>query len=178
MVSTPVFSARPRCTEKRISWMFLRIRVLVLWIAERIPVWSWNMQTYGPSSSCTVFRKCFRACILWAFFFTHFCVLKLLFIIRHLKTFVVYTSVMIRCCIKMRPSIKFLSHIILLSMPRSSKWSLPCRFSGQNFVRIIHLSHASYMPGPSYPNDILWRIQSMKLLIMQSSPAFCCFLPT
>jgi hypothetical protein len=48
---------------------------------------------------------------------------------------------------------KICSNIILQPMPRSSKWSLPLRFSDQNFVHISHLSHESYM----------------KLLNMQSS---------
>jgi hypothetical protein len=35
-------------------------------------------------------------------------------------------------------------------MPRSSKWSLLCRFSDQNFVCASHLSHVYYMPIPSF----------------------------
>jgi hypothetical protein len=36
-------------------------------------------------------------------------------------------------------------------MPTSSKWSLPFRFSNQNFVHISHLRQVHYMPHPSYP---------------------------
>jgi hypothetical protein len=48
------------------------------------------------------------------------------------------------------PKIHF--NIVLSSMPRSSKWSLPFRLSNQNFVRISHLAHASFdMLHSSYP---------------------------
>jgi len=36
------------------------------------------------------------------------------------------------------------------SMPRSSKWSLPFRFSNQNIICISHISHACYMSLPSH----------------------------
>jgi len=35
----------------------------------------------------------------------------------------------------------------------------------------------SHTPRTDHPNNIWWRVQVMKLLIMQSSPAFCHFLP-
>jgi len=61
----------------------------------------------------------------------------------------------------------------------STLWSLPFRFSDQNFVYISHLSHACYMPRPSHPpwldhpNRIRWSLRVMKLLIMLSSSACC-----
>jgi len=72
--------------------------------------------------------------------------------------------------------------IIFLSMPISSEWSLPFRFSNQNFVYISHLSLACYIPPLSHPlwlhhlDNIWWRIQAVKLLIMHSYPASCHFL--
>jgi hypothetical protein len=48
-------------------------------------------------------------------------------------------------------SFKFCSKIILPSMPKSSKWSLPFGLSDQNFVNISHLSHASQKPWPPHP---------------------------
>jgi hypothetical protein len=41
--------------------------------------------------------------------------------------------------------------ITLLSMPWSSKWSLPFRFPDYNVACISHLLHACYMPLSSYP---------------------------
>jgi len=52
----------------------------------------------------------------------------------------------------------------------SSDWSLPFRFSGQNFARISHLSHAFYMTRSSHPpwfdfhNNIWWSVQHIQLL--------------
>jgi hypothetical protein len=69
------------------------------------------------------------------------------------------------------------SNIILPSTLRSSKWFLPFRFSNHNIVCIYHLSHPCYMSRPSHthwidrPNNIWWRVQVMKLIIMQPSPA-------
>jgi len=70
------------------------------------------------------------------------------------------------------------SNIILpsTSTSTSSEWSLPIRFSDKHFVCISLLSHMCYTPRPSHtlwldhPNNI-WRLQVMKLLIMQCSPA-------
>jgi len=65
---------------------------------------------------------------------------------------------------------KIHSNIILSSTHRSSEWFPPFRFSD-------HHSHTFYMPSPSYlprfdhPNNILWSVQVMKLLITQSFPA-------
>jgi len=44
--------------------------------------------------------------------------------------------------------------ILILSShlrPFYSEWSLPFRFSGQNFLTIFHFSHACYMPHSSHP---------------------------
>jgi hypothetical protein len=68
-------------------------------------------------------------------------------------------------------------------MPRSSKRCLPFRSSNQNFAHISHFSHVCQVTRPSHPpcfhhpNNIWWSVQVMKFLIMQSSPAFCHFLP-
>jgi hypothetical protein len=67
-------------------------------------------------------------------------------------------------------------------MPSSSRRSLPCRFSNRNIVCITHLSHACYIFRPSHPlwfdrPNNRWSVQVMKLLIMQSSPVSCHFLP-
>jgi hypothetical protein len=79
---------------------------------------------------------------------------------------------------------KIHSNIVLPSMPRSSKWSLPFRFSNQNIVGISCLSHTCYIP-PSrhppwfdHPNNNCWSVQVTKLLIMLSppAPATCPFL--
>jgi hypothetical protein len=43
---------------------------------------------------------------------------------------------------------KIHSNIILLYISKSSEWSVPFRFSNQNFVYISHYSHAYYMTGP------------------------------
>jgi hypothetical protein len=56
------------------------------------------------------------------------------------------------------------------STPRSSKWSLPFKFSDQNCVCISDFSHACYIPRPSHiplfdhPNNIWWRVPVLKLL--------------
>jgi len=52
------------------------------------------------------------------------------------------------------------SHIIFPSTPRSTEWSLPFRFTDQNFVRIYNLSHAATRPANlppqiDHPNNIL-----------------------
>jgi len=62
---------------------------------------------------------------------------------------------------------KFHSNIILQTMPMSSEWSLPFRFSDQNFLRISHLTHACYMLRPSRPlwldhlNNAMWSVEVM-----------------
>jgi len=80
-------------------------------------------------------------------------------------------------------SSKIRSNIIFLSVPRSFEWPLPFRFYDRHFVCIFHLSHPCYVPRPCHPspfhhpNNILWSIQIMKLLVMQFSPPFCHILP-
>jgi hypothetical protein len=65
---------------------------------------------------------------------------------------------------------KIRSNIILPSMPRSSEWSLPFRFSDHNFVCVSHLSNACNMSRPSHPpsfehcNNTWLSIQVTKLL--------------
>jgi len=72
---------------------------------------------------------------------------------------------------------KIHSNIIFQSTSSSCDRSLPFRISNQNLLCISHLSHAIYMPHPSHPlwldhsNKVWWRVQVMKLRIMQSSPA-------
>jgi hypothetical protein len=64
---------------------------------------------------------------------------------------------------------------VLLFMPRSSEWSLLFRLPNQNFICILYLPCACYMPHPSNPpwsdnrNNMWWRAQILKLLIMQLS---------
>lgn len=66
-------------------------------------------------------------------------------------------------------------------MPRASKWSLPVRFLKMKFC-IFHLPHAIYtsclsvLPWFDNDNNICWRVQNMKLLLMYYFPAFCSFL--
>jgi hypothetical protein len=63
---------------------------------------------------------------------------------------------------------KIHSNIIFPSMPRSSVWSLPFRFSAEILIRISHPSYACYMPHLCHPpwldnpNNILWSIRVMK----------------
>jgi hypothetical protein len=45
---------------------------------------------------------------------------------------------------------KIHSNIISLFMPKSSEWSLPFKYSDQNFVCTSHLHHACYMRRPSH----------------------------
>jgi len=78
---------------------------------------------------------------------------------------------------------KVRSNIILPSTPRSSEWSLSFGISDQNFVCISRLSRAYFIDRLSHPprycqlNNIFWSVQVMKLLVMQSPPASCHFLP-
>jgi hypothetical protein len=72
---------------------------------------------------------------------------------------------------------KIHSDIILPSILRSAKCSLPFRFSDQSNV-CIYLFLACYMSRPSHPplfvhpNNIWQSVQVMKLVVMQFSPAF------
>jgi hypothetical protein len=58
-------------------------------------------------------------------------------------------------------------------MPRSSQWSLAFRPPNQNPVNISPLPHAYHMsssphsPWFNHPNNIWWRIQALKFIIMQ-----------
>jgi hypothetical protein len=67
---------------------------------------------------------------------------------------------------------------ILPSTPRSSEWSLSFGLSHQNPAQFSPLSHACHMPRPPHfprfdlPNDMWWRVQIMKLPIVQLSPLF------
>jgi hypothetical protein len=60
-------------------------------------------------------------------------------------------------------------------MPRSSQWSLPFGPPNQNSVRTSLLPHACRMSRPphpprfNHPNNIQWRIQAVKFIIMQFS---------
>jgi hypothetical protein len=47
--------------------------------------------------------------------------------------------------------IKVHFNIILLSIPGSSEWPLPCRPSNENPVHICHNPSACYMPRPFTP---------------------------
>jgi len=55
---------------------------------------------------------------------------------------------------------KIYSRIIILPTPRSSEWSLPFRFSDQNFVYISYPFHGCYVSRPchshwfDHPNNI------------------------
>jgi len=59
------------------------------------------------------------------------------------------------------------SNIIIPSMSRSSGWSLPFRFSNQNTICILHLSHACYMTCPCHPPYILCTLHEI-IKIFQS----------
>ena len=75
--------------------------------------------------------------------------------------------------------LKIRLNIILPSAPGSPKLSLSLRFSQQKPVYASAFIHMSYMPSPphssqfNYPNNIRWRLQVIKLLIMYFSPLHC-----
>jgi len=56
---------------------------------------------------------------------------------------------------------KIHSNIIIPSTPWSSEWSLPFKFSKQNFVRMSHFSHACYMFAS---NNFRWSVKLWSLL--------------
>jgi hypothetical protein len=66
-------------------------------------------------------------------------------------------------------------NVILPPMPRSSLWSLAFGLPNQNPVSTSPLPHACHMSLPSHPpwfnhpNNIRWRIQTVKFIIMQFS---------
>jgi hypothetical protein len=75
-------------------------------------------------------------------------------------------------------------YIILPSMLSTSEWSFPLSLFSQNFVRISHLTHAHYIPPPppqshlpwhDYAN-IWWKVQIIKVLIVQFPPPSCHFI--
>jgi hypothetical protein len=61
-------------------------------------------------------------------------------------------------------------------MPRSCQWSLPFGPPNQNPVNTSPLPHVHPMSCPphpprfNHPNNIRWRIQAVKYIIMQFSP--------
>jgi hypothetical protein len=67
-------------------------------------------------------------------------------------------------------------NVILPPTPRSSQWSLTYGLPNQNPVNTSPLPHACHMSRPphppwfNHPNNIRWRIQAMKFIIMQFSP--------
>jgi hypothetical protein len=70
-------------------------------------------------------------------------------------------------------------NIIPSFISMSSKWSLPFKFSDQNYVRISHIFHSCYMSRPSHshrllcPNNIRWTnytVQTTELLVIQLFP--------
>jgi hypothetical protein len=73
------------------------------------------------------------------------------------------------------PKIHF--NIILPSILRSSEWSLPLRFSNQNFYAFLISPYALRAPPTSSSliclRNIWWRVQIVELLIMQFSLASC-----
>jgi hypothetical protein len=80
-------------------------------------------------------------------------------------------------------SSKIYFNIIFPPTSRSSKWSLSFWISHQNRMCIPLLPHVCYIPVLSHPpwldhsNYIWWRVQIMKFIIVQFSPAFYCFIP-
>jgi hypothetical protein len=62
-------------------------------------------------------------------------------------------------------------------MPRSSKWSLQVFQPKLCMHFSLHMCHVPCSFNPHRPNNILWWVQIVKLLIMQFSPVSCYFLP-
>jgi hypothetical protein len=71
-------------------------------------------------------------------------------------------------------------NIVLPFIPWS-RWFLPFRFVSQKYLRICRLSHACYMSNPysfpcfPLPNNVGWRIKTVKLIIWSFHPLdhFC-----
>jgi hypothetical protein len=67
-------------------------------------------------------------------------------------------------------------NVILTPMPESSQWSLTFGPPNQNSVNIsplpnaCHMSRPSHLPWFNHPNNIWWRIQAVKFIVMQFSP--------
>jgi len=67
-------------------------------------------------------------------------------------------------------------NVIFPSMPKSSQWSTPFRPSNQNPVStsvLPHVCHMSCPPHPPWfhhPDNIQWRIQYLKFIVIQFFP--------
>jgi hypothetical protein len=67
-------------------------------------------------------------------------------------------------------------NVIFSLVPRSSQWSLTFGTPNQNPVNTSPLPHACHMSRPprppwfNHPNNIQWRIQAVKFIIMEFSP--------
>jgi hypothetical protein len=73
-------------------------------------------------------------------------------------------------------------NVILPLMPRSSQWSLPFGSPNRTPVNtsplphVCHMSHPPHSPWCNHPNNIRWRIQDVKSIIIQFCP-WSVFLP-
>jgi hypothetical protein len=71
---------------------------------------------------------------------------------------------------------KIHSYSVLSSMPWSSKWSLPFKFSNQNFLWISYFSHACHMPYPTHPSwydylnifGVAYKLQAPRYVVFPS----------
>jgi hypothetical protein len=74
-------------------------------------------------------------------------------------------------------------NIILPFRSESSNWSPSLKFPHQNTVLISPVPQKCYTSSPfqsswfDRPNDTWWGVQSIKLLVMKSSPLPCCLVP-
>jgi len=65
-------------------------------------------------------------------------------------------------------------NIIHPSTPRSPQWALSLRFPHQDPIHLSLLAHTRHMPSPSHsskfyhPHNIVWGVQIIYLLVMQS----------
>jgi len=67
--------------------------------------------------------------------------------------------------------LKIHSNIILSSKPRCPKWSLPFKFSTQNYLFLTSpicatSPHSSQPPWFNHPNNIGWTVQNMRPLLL------------